>query len=274
MSLKETMLNTTLLPGQLALFFLGQEGFLVKYQDTYLLIDGYLTDYVDRHSAVTAVRWRRSYPSPIAPEELDFVDFVFCTHEHDDHADPDTLAAVARVSKKARFIVPAPAAELIAGFGVEKGHILPALADEEMTLGPVRVTPVPAAHEELTRDAQGHYRALGYRIALGNIELFHAGDCCPYDGLEERLKGIDLALLPVNGRDYYRTAQGIIGNMDAREAALLAAHVGAKLIIPMHVGLYDVNDVPLPFVVDQLIQYAPGIPFHLFQPGERMIYGK
>ena len=272
--LRQRILDTRLLPGQIAVFFLGQEGFLIRSGDMFLLIDGYLTDYVDRHSSVTQVTWKRSYPSPIAPEALDFVDYVFCTHEHDDHADPDTLSVLGRINQKAKFIAPAPIVPMICGFGVDESRIIPALADEKIALPGLSILPVPAAHEQLLPDSLGRHRALGYRIALAGVELFHAGDCCLYEGLEERLRGTDILFLPVNGRDYYRLQAGIIGNMDAREAALLAARVGAKLLVPMHIGLYDVNDVPLPFVVDQITRFAPGIPFHIFQPGERMIYSK
>ena len=42
-TMKQTILNTKLAEGQLAFFYLGQEGFIVKACDQYILIDGYLT---------------------------------------------------------------------------------------------------------------------------------------------------------------------------------------------------------------------------------------
>lgn len=44
---KEFILNTKLTDTQVALFYLGQEGFLFKYKETHILIDPYLSDYVD-----------------------------------------------------------------------------------------------------------------------------------------------------------------------------------------------------------------------------------
>ena len=38
----------------------------------------------------------------------------------------------------------------------------------------------------------------------------HAGDMCMYDGHIEKLKDIDIAFLPINGRDYCRTHNDII----------------------------------------------------------------
>ncbi|WP_185964249.1 MBL fold metallo-hydrolase, partial [Klebsiella pneumoniae] len=82
----------------------GQLGFIIKYNEKYLLIDGYLSDSIDRRNSGIP-GWVRCYPVPIAPEELDFVDYVFCSHGHNDHADPETLAGIASVNKKAKYIV-------------------------------------------------------------------------------------------------------------------------------------------------------------------------
>ena len=56
---KEFFLETQLTGRQAALFYLGQEGFLIKYQDSYYLIDPYLSDYVDRNCCTATVTWVR-----------------------------------------------------------------------------------------------------------------------------------------------------------------------------------------------------------------------
>ena len=270
---RESILSTKLLDDQIALFYLGQEGILIKYRERYLLIDAYLSDYVDRNCCTSDVRWVRKYDAPISGEELDFVDYVFCTHAHYDHADPITLSDIARVNKKAKFIVPAPIVDTVKGYGVDEESMIPAFADEKIVFGDIVILPIPAAHEELSVDGKGRYDALGYRITLGNTVLFHAGDCCIYDGLEERLGGVDVMCLPVNGRSYYkRVVKDIIGNMDAYEATELSGHVGAKLLIPMHIDLYDVNGLSLAAFVDAVENVDKNMRFHIFRPGERYIY--
>lgn len=87
---------------------IGQVGFIIKYQNTYTMIDGYLSDYVDKNCSSDLVRWERLYPTPIQAENLDFLDFIFCTHAHFDHADPWTLRKIAEVNHKAIFIGPPP----------------------------------------------------------------------------------------------------------------------------------------------------------------------
>ncbi len=56
------------------------------------------------------------------------------------------------------------------------------------------------------------------------------------DALREALDplGIDVALLPINGRDAEREARGIVGNMDAAEAVELAVAIGSSTLVPYH----------------------------------------
>ena len=119
----------------------------------------------------------------------------------------------------------------------------------------------------------GDYLEVGFLLEMGDISIYHAGDCCPYEGLEEKVSGCDIMILPINGRDYYRTQVcDIIGCFDSREAVLLAQHAGAKLLIPVHFDLYDVNCVNPAWFVDCLKTMNPMQQFHIFAPGERFIY--
>lgn len=272
---KEQILNTRLGNEQLALFYLGQEGFLVKFRETYLLIDPYLTDYVDRNCNDDTVCWKRNYPSPIAPEALDFIDYVLCTHAHFDHADPDSLGVLAKKNPKAKFIAPSPIKNTFLSYGITPEQFIGALVDETILLNNFRVLPAPSSHEELHTDELGHYTELGYRIFTENISLYHAGDCCIYEGLTERLTDTDIAMLPVNGRSYYkRYEQDIIGNMTSEEAVILAKKIRADLLIPMHYDLYDVNGINPAQFVDTLFKLNPTQKFHMFVPGECYIYSK
>ena len=42
-TLKERILATEITDSQLALFYMGQEGFVFKFRGKYILVDGYLT---------------------------------------------------------------------------------------------------------------------------------------------------------------------------------------------------------------------------------------
>ncbi|MNL04093.1 hypothetical protein D3C87_1246520 [compost metagenome] len=54
---------------------------------------------------------------------------------------------------------------------------------------------------------------------------------------------IDVAILPVNERNFFKERQGIIGNMSIREAFGLAEEIGAKHVLPMHWDMFAPNSV-------------------------------
>lgn len=274
--LKERILSTELTNDQIAVFYLGQEGFLIKYREKYLLFDAYLSDYVDLNCSTETVTWSRKYDAPMDASELDFIDYVFLSHPHFDHADPLTLKKLHLTNQKAKYIAPYALKDTLQSYGIGASEILCADADTLIDLDKadgISVTPVPAAHERLYKCADGHYETLGYIVQLGKLTIYHAGDCCIYNGLSNRLSNIDIGFLPINGRDYYRLNEDIIGNMDSREAILLAKETGLKLLVPMHFDLYDVNEVNPAYFVDCLFQLNRNQAFHIFSPGERYIYG-
>lgn len=262
--------------GQASIFYLGQEGFLIRRSGMTILFDPYLTDYVDRNFSTDTVVWKRRYPSPIRPEELDFIDFVFCSHAHGDHTDPETLSAIAVASPTAKFVGGTEVAEVFRKCGIASERIVPAKADVPLHLSDrLNVIPVPSAHEKLHPDGAGSYNELGFIVDLDGVRFYHAGDCCMYDGLAERVRGADVAFLPINGRDYFRTVvQDIIGNFDSMEAIRLAEQAGFSLLIPMHFDLYDVNCVNPAYFVDCISKAAPQQHYHLFIPGEKYIFEK
>lgn len=271
---KDYILNTLLTDNQIALFYLGQEGFLFKYKNTHILIDPYLSDYVDRNCCSEAVKWIRNYPAPISAKGLDFIDYVLCTHTHYDHTDPYTLEILAKVNPNATFIVPDFAKDLISSYGIASHKIIGAVTNSIIHCGDYEIQPIPAAHEELHQDENGNYMELGYNIIFDDISIYHGGDCCLYDGLSDSLKNIDIMMVPINGRSYYKLRDDIIGNMTIEEAVILAKECNADMLIPMHYDLYSVNCVNPASFVDYLYTNNPTQKFHMFVPGERFIYTK
>ena len=236
--------------GQVVLWWLGQSGFLVRGAGTTLLVDPFLSPHPDR-----------LVPAPFAPGEAARVEVVACTHDHLDHLDDGFLAALAEASPAARFVVPAPVAERVAGLGIPPERVVGAQPDAPIALGSVTVHPVPACHGVEPGDAYsfgrelsgGLYRYLGYVFELGGVRVYHAGDTIPYEGMAERLRGlrVDVALLPINGRDAAREAQGIVGNLDELEAAELAARIQADLLVPMHHDMFAANPGSPPRLVEE-----------------------
>ena len=185
-------------------------------------------------------------PAPIAPDQVAGVDWVFISHAHSDHMDPGTLAAVAS-GNDCQFVVPAHDVSLAKErIGVTEARLVAVDAGDRLELTPdACVSVIPAAHESLQLDEQGRQRFLGFIFQLGGMTMFHPGDCVPYPGLGDTLAatGVDLALMPVNGRDAYRAGNGIPGNFTAAEALDLCVQLEIPFIIPHHFGMFDFNTV-------------------------------
>lgn len=186
-------------------------------------------------------------PLPVTPAEVADIDWVFCTHRHTDHMDPETLGIISK-GGNARFIIPRAIRDFVVEkVGLDPERLICVNAGEKVEVDPgLVVTAIPAAHEKLEQNDKGEYVALGYVIGLDGFSIYHAGDCLPYNGLSRVLAGagkIDLALLPANGRDAERTAGGIPGNFTIDEALELFAEVPFGRMIVGHFGMFDFNTV-------------------------------
>jgi L-ascorbate 6-phosphate lactonase len=273
-SLVQQINGLTVPQGTLALWGLGQSGFVMKGGETIVYIDPYLSGQVGEGGRTASGRRPRQFPPPLSPGEATNAQWVFCTHDHHDHTDPETLGPLAHVSPHARFIGPSSSREVFRSLAISDDCILVPPIDAPQTFGPLTFTAIPAAHYDLERDAQGGYLYLGFILHLNGVTLYHAGDTILYDGLVERLRQsvIDIACLPVNGRDGWRERRGMIGNLDGREAAELAATIGADVLIPMHNDLFAANHVTPAVLADCLDRTYPRQKYHWLQPGELYFY--
>lgn len=241
------------------LAWLGQAGVLLRCRAGLLAIDPYLSDSL-------AVKYRgarfphiRMMPPPVAPGELTGLTAVFCTHSHTDHMDPGTLGPLAQVNPGCWFVVPRSSRETAAERGVPPERLITADAGETGTLtGGVRWHALASAHEQLITDAAGRQMFLGYVIELEGLRIYHSGDCVPYPGLAAELGHlrIDVAILPVNGRDMQRSAAGIPGNFTFAETIDLCHHAGIEAMLACHFGMFDFNTVSEAWLDEQIAGLA------------------
>jgi L-ascorbate metabolism protein UlaG (beta-lactamase superfamily) len=230
-----------------AFWWLGQAGFAFRSGNLRLMIDPYLSDSLAEKYRGRPLAHERLMPPPIAPEAVRGMDWCLCSHAHSDHMDPATLPILAARNPGCRFVAPRAEVQAALARGVPEARLVPVNAGEHVDLGNGQaVEAVASAHEELATDAAGQHRYLGYVLRLGGIGFYHSGDCVPYPGLAERLRGagVSVALLPVNGRDAARTKAGIIGNFSFREAADLCREARIPWLVAHHVGLFAFNTVP------------------------------
>jgi len=256
-------------PDKLHLWWLGQSGYLIQWQGHHLLIDPYLSDSLTKKYAGTNKPHVRMTERVIAPERLDFVDVVTSSHNHTDHLDGETLVPLWKANPNLRVLV----SRANVNFAAERLQVsierLTSIrvGDASIKISPFTFYAIPSAHETLEQDENGDYRCIGLIVQFGKWTIYHSGDCIPYNDLVDRLKRwrIDLALLPINGRD---PARGVAGNFTGQEAAQLGKAIGAELVIPCHYEMFEFNTVS----PRQFVQTAEkvGQRYHLVKCGERV----
>jgi L-ascorbate 6-phosphate lactonase len=231
-TLLERLAAYELQPSSVVLVWFGQSSVALRLGGSTVLVDPYFSAHPDR-----------IVPPSFAPEEARSVDLVLITHDHLDHLDAPALPAVAQASPSATVVVPEDLVGRVVGLGIERERVRGLAADGDAEIGSVTVEAVPACHGEGLADAYRLGPFLGYVVSAGGARVYHAGDTIPFDGLVERLreKRVHLALLPINGRDEEREAQGIVGNLDAREAAELASEIDADAVVPIHWDMFATN---------------------------------
>jgi L-ascorbate 6-phosphate lactonase len=223
-----------------ALTWIGQAGFLLRTPVTRLALDPFLSDHPDRR-----------FPAPVGVDDLAGTELVLASHEHLDHLDGPALRALLERDDRTRVVVPAPAVPVAAEAGLPGDRLVAARPGEPIAAGDVTVHPVPALHGVHVADAYTHglpgdgdqVRYLGYVLETPDGRLYHAGDTLRWPGQAELLAdlGVEVALLPINGRDAAREALDIVGNLDAGEALALARDAAVATVVPMHYDLMEGN---------------------------------
>jgi len=234
---------------RLHLWWLGQSGFLLQWQRRHVLLDPYLSDSLTRKYQATDKPHVRMTELVLEPDRLDFIDVITSSHNHTDHLDAETLSALMRANPTAPLLVPAANLEFAAQrLGVEPQHLQGIDAGESLNLAGCWWHAVPAAHEQVDRDARGRCLYLGYVVQLGPFTIYHSGDTIRY---AEQVSAvgqwpIDIALLPINGRAPERR---VAGNLWGSEAAELAQELSARWVIPCHYEMFEFNTAtPVEFV--------------------------
>lgn len=255
-------------PRILPVWAIGQMGIVMKSGPSVIAVDPVLYDLADSKGNT-----RRNFPGPFKDPRDFHTDWVFCTHNHEDHLQARTLAALYARNPHIVCIVPAPWADLAAKI-IPKENIIGAVQGEEIPAPFGTVMPIAAAHETYKYDGSHHSLCLGYAFHLSQGTVYHSGDTYLTDELVETVSGEkpDLGFLPINGIDWVRHQRGIEGNLSAREAAWLALQAKMGTVIPLHFDLVRGNGAdPLEFAraMDEL--YPEG-KFHILRLGERYLF--
>ena len=222
-------------------WWLGQSGFLVMHQGKTVLFDPYLSDSLTRKYAKTDKPHVRITEQVLDPVQLTGIDIVTSSHNHTDHLDQETLAAIFEANPDVQFIIPEANRAFVANrmacdpdwpIGLNDGI--------SIEVDGITFHGIASAHDELKTNERGEHHFMGFVINLGPWSIYHSGDTRLYEGLVDRLSQhtLDLAFLPING---YKPERRVAGNLNAEEAAQLATDCNIGTSIPHHYDMFEFN---------------------------------
>ncbi len=202
--------------------YLGQAGLLFDTGKLKIMLDPYLSDSVRK---VNPLNFRRV---PVLESLFDIdPDVMIFTHDHLDHYDPETAPRFLEKSEK-KMIVLGPTSVYQKARELGHGHnYVEFNRHTEWTEGDIRFTSVKATHSDpfaigvIIEDLQENKKYYVTGDTLYNSEIFAD---LPDD--------IYAVFLPING---------VGNNMNVCDAERFAKKTGAKISVPLHVGMFDEN---------------------------------
>jgi L-ascorbate 6-phosphate lactonase len=220
MTLASRLAKLVVQPGTLACAWLGQAGYLMKtHSGLTVMIDPYFSDECEKEDGL-----RRLVAPPITADEL-VPDVLLVTHGHLDHFDEPTIRTFATAGRTT-LVAPPSCVERASHLGWRQSTLRSLQPGKSVTTGGCHITATFARHTLPD--------AIGFLVTVDGIRLWHSGDT-EYD---EHLRALaaqklDIAFICINGGG---------GNMNAHEAALLAWQLKPRAVVPMHYGMWSVED--------------------------------
>src|SRR5436190_808411 len=143
--------------GHMAIWALGQSGFLLKGGPHVVIIDPYLSDYVEEIAPDPPGAFARMVPIAVRPEELGMVTVILSTHHHADHCDPHTLVPLLNAAPHARLLASHTARDVLLKAGVDPFRPeVPPVGEAIEFGGGLTITAIPSAHYGFDTDASGN----------------------------------------------------------------------------------------------------------------------
>jgi len=255
MNLKKEIISTKVENKEIAIFWLGQAGFLIKdSKNTHILIDPYLTDCGERMKG-----FKRLSPKLISPDELES-DIYISTHIHFDHFDYDAIPIVAECTQT-NFYGPKSSVEEFKKIGINKDRIKLLELGKKIEEKNIKIKAVYADHGSLAPDA------IGLLLNIDGIKLYFTGDTAYRP---EKLNEVvefnpDIAVLSINGK---------FGNLTADEGAKVVEKVKPKIAIPSHFWTFKEHNGNPQLFEDKVIEYCPKTKVEFMAQGQSLKYRK
>jgi L-ascorbate 6-phosphate lactonase len=215
--LMDEVRSTTVASGQVAIWWIGQAGYIIKTaKGRVLIIDAYLSGGSNR-----------MIPPPIEPKEIK-CDLYISTHNHIDHADLKSIEKIPNDNVKT-FVGPRNVIASLEKLGVKKVSVRKVDVGDYVDLDGIHLRGtfcIPT--DDTVLDSEGFIIT-----TEDEINIYHSGDTGFHDFLFYLSKyNIDIMFVCINGG---------MGNMGIDEAIKLTRLMRPKVVVPNHYGMFETN---------------------------------
>ena len=192
--------------------------FQIKTENLVIYIDpAYLrTNFIHYPKTIEYSKWPDAIDG--LPEELEKGDIILITHHHKDHCKQITVNRLR--NEKTKVLATKQCTK-------ELGKITTVVKPGmKIEMANVKVRTTEAYNENKGKTKLMHKKGVGvgYVITIKNKTIYHAGDTDLITEIEH-LQNIDVALLPIGGRDF---------TMGLSDAVKAAKKINPKVVVPMH----------------------------------------
>jgi L-ascorbate 6-phosphate lactonase len=257
MNLAQEIHSTAVEKDSIAMWWLGQAGFAFKTPGGEVVyLDPYLSNAAER-----LFGFKRLAVTPIEAEDVR-ADFLVLTHEHADHLDPDAVPVIAKNNPACRIAAPSGCDDGLTASGVGPERRVVMDANQSYDLGPVAVHTVPSDHGDISATA------LTLLLDFGGIRVMATGDTSMRLALCQPLfeRKPDLILPCING---------VFGNMNHIDAAMMIQHARPRYAIPCHYWTFaeQGGGDPAGFI-HACKRFCPEVEALLLRPAEAFVIRK
>ncbi len=217
--------------GQVAVTFIGHSTFLIRTASAVFITDPVFTTHAGPFGRLGP---RRVRPPAMRLRDLPRVDVVLLSHNHYDHLQPSSIAAIGG------HVVTA------LGVGQHVGGATVAELDwwQTASVRGARITAVPAQHFS-ARTPWDRNQTLwcGFVVEIDDVILYFAGDTGympQFAEIGDRFPQIDVALVPIGAYEPRWFMTPI--HMNPEEAVRAHLDLGARASAGMHFGTFRLTD--------------------------------
>lgn len=221
------------------LLWLGHATFYIRLNGVTILTDPILGDpsFIDRIVDL---------PSPL--EHIRSLDYVLLSHDHRDHMDEPTLREIAKKFPNSKFLAGMRSEELLKDFITPTNDVRTAAWFQRFDLGssPVEIYFLPVRHWSRRGLFDTNHRLWGgYVIKSGKTSIYFGGDSGygrHYRETGELFPEIDYFIMGVGAYEPRWFMEPVHNN--PADVVKAFQDIGARTLVPMHYGTFDLSDEP------------------------------